>query len=441
MANTRDLLGDRETMEALIEDRLETFEDSDIAKLNSNAFWGKTALKSVNLPNLFSTSSSTFYDCYGLEEVSMPNIRTLGSSMFEYCYMLTSVNVDNLTSLNSYVFEQTGIGTVILPNITSIANGCFRYSRVGVVDIYKNVRFYTSTFEYARFLTHLILRSDTLCEITTTVSDLFNSSAILNGVGWIYVPSELVSTYKSATGWEELADQIVSIDEYPKQLQNETIDDSWEEIFASIDNGTYLNKYDIGHVKYVSIGGTPVAMEIVALDKDFVTAGGVAPITWLSRDILQTTYFNLPTPGGIVSTKTWIDSDIRRYLRNRIYPTIDPVVRNRILEVNKTYNVAGVTYSATETLWIPSYREIIGNTAYNYCEQSGVDYVTSFGSNERRLKRGGVYTSALANWYYLRTISSREPDNTLRVQYIASNGGNTNNISQGSGGLVIGFCT
>ncbi len=69
----------------------------------------------------------------------------------------------------------------------------------------------------------------------------------------------------------------------------ETIEDSWEEIIANVDNGTYASKYSVGDTKLIDLGeeGT-VAMQIVAFDMDNLADGsGKAPVTWISEQLLK----------------------------------------------------------------------------------------------------------------------------------------------------------
>lgn len=56
---------------------------------------------------------------------------------------------------------------------------------------------------------------------TPTVAKLVNKNALQNtmiedGTGYIYVPSALVETYKTASNWVTYADQIRAIEDYPE---------------------------------------------------------------------------------------------------------------------------------------------------------------------------------------------------------------------------------
>ena len=43
----------------------------------------------------------------------------------------------------------------------------------------------------------------------------FKDTPIESGTGYVYVPSALVDSYKSATNWSTYADQIRAIENYP----------------------------------------------------------------------------------------------------------------------------------------------------------------------------------------------------------------------------------
>jgi hypothetical protein len=60
-------------------------------------------------------------------------------------------------------------------------------------------------------LAKLILRSNTLCALSS--AGAFTSTPIAKGTGFIYVPDDLVDTYKGATNWSTYANQIKGISE------------------------------------------------------------------------------------------------------------------------------------------------------------------------------------------------------------------------------------
>jgi hypothetical protein len=60
----------------------------------------------------------------------------------------------------------------------------------------------------------IILRSSTMCTLSAT--SIFTNTPIESGTGFIYVPSALVDTYKSATNWSVFASQFRAIEDYPE---------------------------------------------------------------------------------------------------------------------------------------------------------------------------------------------------------------------------------
>ena len=69
-----------------------------------------------------------------------------------------------------------------------------------------------------------------------------------------------------------------------------TIKDSWEQIIASIHDGTYKEKYRVGDTKSLDLGRDGIVeMQIAAFDADERADGnGPAAITWISRQPLKT---------------------------------------------------------------------------------------------------------------------------------------------------------
>lgn len=67
--NTRDLLGDDATLAGLVMDTLTEFVEDGVTTVTNNAFYRKTTLQTIRLPNLGSIASSQFYYCSGLKHL------------------------------------------------------------------------------------------------------------------------------------------------------------------------------------------------------------------------------------------------------------------------------------------------------------------------------------------------------------------------------------
>ena len=157
--------GTSNNIDALI-DRSITEISSNVAEVSGYVFMTCYDLTSANFPNATSIGYQAFNSCYSLTSINFPEVRTINGNAFTYCYALVSVDFPKVTSIGSRAFDS-----------------CSK-------------------------LTSVILRSTSICTMATT-NAFSNCSANLR----IYVPANLVSSYKTATNWSTYADKIYSIEE------------------------------------------------------------------------------------------------------------------------------------------------------------------------------------------------------------------------------------
>ena len=136
-------------------------------KIGSYAFYGYDLLTSVTIPDsVTSIGDYAFYNCTSLTSITIPDsVTSIGEEAFRYCTSLTSVTIpDSVTSIGDYAFRDC--------------------------DSLKEV----------------------YCKPTTPPSGgylMFGENASGRK---IYVPSNSVSAYKSASGWSKYASDIVGYD-------------------------------------------------------------------------------------------------------------------------------------------------------------------------------------------------------------------------------------
>ena len=135
---------------------------SEVTSIGNYALYYCSSLQSVNFPNVTSIGVLAFYYCISLQSVNFPNVTSIGDSAFRNCSSLRSADFPKVTSIGHYSFG----------NCTS--------------------------------LTSVVLRSNTVCTLQ-------NKNTFDNCPAIIYVPSNLVSSYKTATNWSNYADRIVAI--------------------------------------------------------------------------------------------------------------------------------------------------------------------------------------------------------------------------------------
>lgn len=450
--NTRETLGEQETLDALVAHTLTEFKEDGFDTLGQYALYRNGGLQLIDLPSVKSSGAYAmqycsalksasfaslkkandymFSGCSALETVSLPQLTEIGTYAFQDCFSLQSANFPLVTMVGNYAFQNAMVKRIVLPATTNLGGYLNQGYGSSEVDLSaKPTSIGENAFSSAYNMTALILRYSEMIPLTNV--NAFTNTPIQAGYGWIYVPSDLVDTYKAATKWSTFAEQIVSIDEYPKAISCETITDSWADILAAEANGNYASKYNIGDTKFVEINGVPVLMQIAAIDGDELADGtGYAKITWLCKGLQGSHNIN-PTN---VTTGGWVDSNMRSYLRDVVYPGIDSTVRNSIKEVKKTYYDVGTssTLSSTDTIWVPSYREVGFGTNK---ESTGIIYSGLLPDSASRIKKPSITNDAAANWWL------RSAYNGTNFYYVNNNGRSNYYNASNSFGVVFGFCT
>lgn len=152
-------------------DIIDTYTNNRITNLGIYKFRnGKVKkFKSTSLTHI---ESQAFYDSI-LEEFYAPNLTTTSSSVFGLCDLLTYAHIGKTKTI-----------------ISSLFSGCSK-------------------------LKTLIITNTSVTAVANI--NAFSNSGIANGTGYIYVPDDLVESYKVATNWSTYAEQIKPISELPTE--------------------------------------------------------------------------------------------------------------------------------------------------------------------------------------------------------------------------------
>lgn len=193
------------------------FSDSEISEINDDLFRGWQYIVKIELPNVVK-AVSTGYLCYGctkLEEVYMPKCTTLGGYSFYNNTALKVIDFPSLTAVPANCFRQcTSATSVNLPLATSLGNNAFQKDAlIEKMDFPMVASIGATVFDQCSALTAVILRANKVCTLSNVSS--FNNTPIKSGTGYIYVPSALVDSYKTANNWSTYAAQIRAIEDYP----------------------------------------------------------------------------------------------------------------------------------------------------------------------------------------------------------------------------------
>lgn len=161
-----------EDVAALLGNTMTELNNSIVTSLRTRACQGATNLVTVNLPKVTSLGSYAFYGCSKLVTAKLPILSSVSTQAFYSCTKLQHADCGNLGSLTAQTF-----------------NACSA-------------------------LTELILRkTGSICTLSN--ANAISSTPIGKGTGYVYVPAELVDTYKAATNWSTFANQFRAIEDYP----------------------------------------------------------------------------------------------------------------------------------------------------------------------------------------------------------------------------------
>lgn len=183
-----------------------------ITKVGLYGLGGCENLTSINLPNVVTVGDSGFYNCKLLKNVFLPKLTTLGRNGFNSTG-LESINLPLCTKLGIASFSQTNkLVVATLPLVTLLEGSCFSYSSVQKIDTSSVISIGAYAFGGAQQLDTLILRNSSVCTLANS-TNTFTNTKIAAGTGYIYVPDNLVDSYKTATNWVTFANQIKPISE------------------------------------------------------------------------------------------------------------------------------------------------------------------------------------------------------------------------------------
>lgn len=175
--------------DAILQDQLIDYTNDRITRLRDSALRATDNMTSVSFANVLVVGKESLAYNEALTSIDLPACTDAGEAAFFENYELTEVNLPKLKNIGLMGFMNCfALEEIELPSITDIPTQCF--------------------FD-CESLTSLILSSPTMTTLGAT--NALTGTPIANGEGYIYVPADLVDTYKSATNWQTYANQIVAI--------------------------------------------------------------------------------------------------------------------------------------------------------------------------------------------------------------------------------------
>lgn len=438
--NTIDELGDEVVLGKIIDGTIEELNDNVIKTIPRYGFGLCSALKRVDFPSVTSVDKYGFSSCTGLTDVNLPSATSLGNNAFLQCSSLRNVNLPLITTINSEVFYSSGLIDVTLPLVRTVDNKSF-YSCAGlrIVDLPVATKIAYNVFQKCTKLAALVLRSTTLCTLSSTTS--FSESGVSADVGYIYVPRALMESYKTATNWTYYSTKFRALEDYTLdgtitgELNRDHLDirdameleDDWATIMTACDDGSYAQKYKIGDWKPLDLGSEGVVnMQIVAMDMDTLADGsGTAAVSWVSKEVL---YTDKAMNNRSDATGGWESCAVRSYMKEEIKPRLSSEILNSIVDVVKTQTSydgsTTVSQTTIDDIWIPGYAEVFG---------TGGMYTKLYFDNNSRLKpRSGSDNCA----WWLRDVY-----NSTYYRIISTSGATSTITPTSKRFIALGFCT
>lgn len=214
--------------------------DSDESKAQLDAMIERTITNYSN-PTLSKLGDYTFYQCSQFNSINCPNVKSIGkyslaeTNLIEANFplaeeigdyglagnsargsSLTAVNLPLLWKIGGYAFRYNNqITSITLPSLKKTAS-TFRVfeecSNLTRLDLGPIEQIHTYWFADTN-LTVLILRGSTMASLSNV--NAFANTPIQAGTGYIYVPKDLIDSYKIATNWTTFASQLRAIEDYP----------------------------------------------------------------------------------------------------------------------------------------------------------------------------------------------------------------------------------
>lgn len=206
------------TIDKIIDRNVTSISSDRVTSIGAYAFYNCGKLTTADFPSATNIETSAFYDCRNLTSVNIPNATKVGGRAFFHCARLTTVEFPNVTSLEDQAFSTcSSLTTAKFPSVTNVGYAAFSSCpQLTTLDCSNVTNVGSSAFVNCGKFNRFIIRTDSFVA-TLSNTNAFVGTPIASGTGYIYVPDDLVNSYKTATNWAVFEDQIKGISELEEE--------------------------------------------------------------------------------------------------------------------------------------------------------------------------------------------------------------------------------
>lgn len=172
------------------------------------------AVVDVNVPTGGDTTIEDSIVTRTITSYTNDRITSIGNHAFRGA-KLTSISCSNVTSIEAYGLDScSSLVDVNLPKVNSLKNYAMQNCKALVrLEFQQKITTQGAVWINCSALTTLILRGTAMSGLGN--KNCLQGTPIASGTGYIYVPDNLVDTYKANTNWANYASQIKGLSELP----------------------------------------------------------------------------------------------------------------------------------------------------------------------------------------------------------------------------------
>ena len=168
-----------------------------------------------NLPSAGSGGNTDIEDSIVTRTITSytnDRITIIGTNAFRGS-SITSISCSNVTTIDGYGLDScSSLIDVNLPKVTTLKNYAMQNCKaLKQLEFKQKISTQGAVWYNCTSLDTLILRGDTMSGLGN--KNCFTGTPIASGTGFIYVPDNLVDTYKANTNWSNYASQIKGLSE------------------------------------------------------------------------------------------------------------------------------------------------------------------------------------------------------------------------------------